>query len=84
MKAALSSKMLISYHIIIWPHNTEDHDLSLHFHENLISHKVKVIFNFIFFCILRHYSITTGYGNTNPKIQISFKTECQNFLKMAS
>jgi len=27
MDTAWSSKMLVSYHIITWHHNTEDHDL---------------------------------------------------------
>jgi len=42
MKAARSSKALVSYHSNIQCHNSEDHTLNLHCHENL-SHNLTVL-----------------------------------------
>jgi len=40
METARSLKILVSYHIATWHHNQQDHNLNLHYHENLISRKL--------------------------------------------
>jgi hypothetical protein len=38
MKAVRSSDTLVSYHITVWHHIPEDHDLNFYRHKNLKSH----------------------------------------------
>jgi len=50
MEAARSSKMLLSYHIIIWQHNPEDHDLNFNAMKTSVLHFITCWFFMVRSC----------------------------------